>query len=218
MNRRLFIIALLLGAGAVVAVGGMLWQMFSSDQAQRYRNVQRVERAPSRVAVSLDVDYASGPVAHETYRMSDENGHSDASYAVTDRSGTTARFRETVAAYGVSFLFEKLVADGIWELTDRPPRGNTSIRYTTTVAQTVAEEQGRRSATFTDPHYWATTAGRQYQIHLDPNKPVPDLLTLKSTSAADPHYERVVTDIRNFGSPAFKATIRKARERLGLPS
>jgi hypothetical protein len=210
------IVAALIAVGAAVAIAGTLWQLFSRDQEQRIRQVQNVGRSPSYVAVSLTLDRSRGPVARETYAMVDDNGHSVASYAVTDRAGTTARFHETVQGYGVSFLFDRLVADGIWGLTTRPPRGDTSVRYTVSVKQSVQGQEGERTATFTDPHYWATTAGRQFRIHLEKDKPAPDLLTLKSTSIADPHYALVVADFRDFGSPAFKATIRRARSRLGL--
>lgn len=215
MSRR-GILASLIALGAAIAIAGTLWQLFSRDQEQRIRQVHDVERSPSYVAVSLTLDRTTGPVARETYTMVDDNGRSEAAYAVTNRAGTTARFRETVPGYGVSFLFDRLVADGIWGLTTRPARGDTSVRYTVSVKQTVQGQQGERTVTFTDPHYWATTAGRQFRIHLERDKPTPDLLTLRSTSIADPHYAMVVADFRDFGSPTFKATIRQARSRLGL--
>lgn len=215
MTRR-GALARLVAFGAVVAIAGVAWGLFSRDQAARYRAVQNVERAPSRIELDLTLDYASGPVAREAYAMVDADGRSDASYAVTDRGGTTARFHETIAGYGVSFLFDRLVADGIWALTDKPPRGQRSPRYTVSIAQTVAGAHGGRTVTFTDPHYWATTAGRQFHIRLEKDKPVPELLSLQSTGTADPRYAKVVDDFRAFGSPAFKATIRRARSRLGL--
>lgn len=174
--------------------------------------------SPSKVELSMIVDHSGGHVAREAYTMVDDNGRSEAAYAVTDRQGTTARFHETIPGYGVSFLFDRLVADGIWQLTNKPPRGDTSVRFTVAVQQTVGGEHGGRTITFTDPRYWATTAGRQFHIHLDKNKPTPDLLTLDSTSIADPRYAKVVGDFRSFGSPAYKATIRKARMQLGLPT
>jgi hypothetical protein len=215
--RRRGILALLIACAALVAVGGMAWQLFSRDQSARLRAVRDVGRSPSVVDLSLTVDYAGGRVAREAYAMVDDNGNSYATYAVSDRAGSTAHFREPVPGYGVSFLFDRLVADGIWELTDKPPRGDTSARYAVSIAQTVGGQHGGRTVTFTDPHYWATTAGRQFKIHLEKDKPTPDLLTLEGTSIADPRYAKVVADFRAFGSPAFKATIRQARLRLGLP-
>lgn len=212
------IVAWAIAVAAIVAVAGAGRQIFSATQAVRRSEVQSISRSPSSIRLTLRLDYERGPVQEESYAMVDDNGRSDASYAVTDRHGTTARFHETIAGYGVSFLFDRLVSDGIWEVTDRPPRGDTTIRYTVAVDQTVQDQHGMRTITFTDPHYWATTAGRQYQIHLDKGKPVPDLLTLGSTSVADPRYERIVGDFRSFGSAKFKATIRTARERLGLPA
>jgi hypothetical protein len=215
MHPRL--VAALIVVAVLVALGGTIWQLTSRDQARRLQSVERIERSPAQLRMSLTIDYAKGPVAREVYTMTDDNGRSNAQYAVTDRSGTTAQFHETIGGYGVSFLFDRLVSDGVWELTDKPPRGDTSIRYTVSVAQTVQGQSGERTITFTDPQYWATTAGRQFHIHLDPKKPVPDLLTLSSTSTADPRYARVVGDFLQFGSPTFKATIRRARSRLGLP-
>lgn len=212
------VVAWAITLAAIVAVVGAGYQIFSANQAARRTAVGNIARSPSTIRLTLRIDYEHGPVQEESYSMIDDNGRSDASYAVTDRQGTTARFHETIAGYGVSFLFDRLVADGIWELTDKPPRGDSTIRYTVSIAQTVQDQHGTRTITFTDPQYWATTAGRQYQIHLDKSKPVPDLLTLGSTSVADPRYQQVVEAFRSFGSPKFKATIRTARKRLGLPA
>jgi hypothetical protein len=212
------IVAWLIGIAVVAAIAGAGRELFSHTQAARFQEVRSVARSPSDIRLSMTVDYTRGPVARERYTMIDHDGNSDASYAVTDRAGTIARFHESSHGYDVSFLFDRLVADGIWELTDKPPAGDTSIRYTVRVAQIAQNQHGARVFSFSDPHYWATTAGRQYHIHLDPKQPTPDLLKLASTAIADPRYERVVADFRSFGSPKFQATIRKARERLGLPS
>ncbi len=64
---------------------------------------------------------------------------------------------------------------------------------------------------FTDPHYWATTAGHQYEIQLSKNSPTPDLTKLKSTSLADPRYLNIVQAFRNFGPPSFRQKIAQAQ-------
>lgn len=215
MNGRWITGLVLAGAALAIGIGGL--QLFSQSESRRFNEVKAMASSPSAFNVELKIDYARGRVAEEIYAMSDRNGVSVASYAVTDRSGTTARFHEDLGGYEVSFLFGKLVQDGIWDLSSQPPRGDPTIRYAISVNQTAQEQHGSRSFTFTDPHWWATTAGRQYSIHLDKDKPVPDLLQLSSTSLAEPRYERLVDDFRAFGSPQFKATIQTARRRLGLP-
>jgi hypothetical protein len=216
MGSNRWLITLIVASAAVaLAIGGL--QLFSSNEAQRFNQVRAMGSSPADLEMRLHIAYTRGRVAAEDYVMGDRNGVSLASYAVTDRTGTTARFHEDLTGFDVSFLFDKLVQDGIWDLTDRPARGNTSITYTVTVNQTAQEQQGGHTFSFTDPHYWATTAGRQYTIHLDKNKPVPDLLRLSSTTFAEPRYERLVADFRAFGSVKFKATIRQARAKLGLP-
>jgi hypothetical protein len=146
--------------------------------------------------------------------MQNLNGVSSAAYAVTDRKGTIARFNEPMSGYDVTFLFDKLVQDGIWDLHTRPPRGKQRDIHAVTIAQVADKASGQHHFEFTDPHYIATSAGREYHIHLDPNKPVPDLLTLESTSTADPRYQLIVNDFEQFGTPRFKATIVAAREKL----
>jgi hypothetical protein len=83
-----------------------------------------------------------------------------------------------------------------------------------TIEQVADTQSGSHHFAFTDPRYLATEAGREYHIHLDPNKPVPDLLTLQSTSTADPRYQEIVDDFEQFGPPSFKRTIVAAREKL----
>jgi hypothetical protein len=100
----------------------------------------------------------------------------------------------------------------VWQLTNRPPRGNTDVRYTLYVHEIANRRQGSRTITFTDPHYWAVTAGRQYSIHLSPNSPTPDLLKLKSTSLADPRFEKIVQAFRSFGPPSFRQKILQAQQ------
>jgi hypothetical protein len=163
----------------------------------------------------MTVRYARGTIAREEYRMNDSNGLSSAVYRVTGRSGMRVRIESLPRAeYDVSFLFGRVVRDGIWELPEAPPRGDTSVRYEITVAQSIDGGHGAHTIRFTDPHYWATTAGRMYHIRLDKNNPAPDFLLLRSTSALEPRYERVVQDIRSFGSDAFQAQVASARARL----
>ncbi|HTV74025.1 MAG TPA: hypothetical protein VME66_10000 [Candidatus Acidoferrales bacterium] len=217
MSRRSFATTFILIAVAVGVVTG--WLLFGKGEADRYGVVQRVLQAPSAIRLSLVVRHAKGPIVEEDYRMADLNGVSSATYRAVGSNGLTIRVeslpRET---YDVSFLFEKTVQDGIWELRSKPPRGDTSTQYTITVYQLTDNEHGTHTMTFTDPHYWATTGGRQFHIHLDRNKPVPDLLFMKSTALVEPRYGLLVDDFRQFGSAPFRAKIAAAQARLRAAS
>jgi hypothetical protein len=94
---------------------------------------------------------------------------------------------------------------------NKPPVGNTDIHYTLHIFQVADNKHGQRTILFTDPHYWAVTAGRQYQIQLSPNSPTPDLTKLKSTTLADPRYEKIVQAFRNFGPPSFRQKVAHAQ-------
>ena len=187
--------------------------MFAASESTRYVATQRVAQSYSAIHLRFIVTHTTGSIAREVYAMQNINGHSQASYAVTDRNGTTARFLQPLKGYDVTFLFERLVADGLWDLTTKAPRGDLSRGYDVRVEQAVGSRSGSREYHFTDPHYWATTGGQQFRIHLDPNKPVPDLLTLKSTSIAEPRYERIVADFTSFSPPRFRETVARARMR-----
>ena len=112
----------------------------------------------------------------------------------------------TTREYGgdVAYLFGQTVQDGYWDLGDQPPRGDTSTQYTISVKQLVDGQHGEHQFTFTDPQYWATTGGHQFHITLDRNKPVPDLVSMKSTVIVEPRYGKLVDDILEFGSPGFR--------------
>ncbi|MBV9647715.1 MAG: hypothetical protein JO043_09650 [Candidatus Eremiobacteraeota bacterium] len=111
-------------------------------------------------------------------------------------------------------LFGEAYQDGIWELTEAPPRGDVTVRYSIFVSQLEAGQHGEHHFSFTDPRYWATTGGQQFHIRLERNKPVPNLVQLKSTTIAEPRYQRLVNDFRNFGSAPFRAAIDAQRAKL----
>jgi hypothetical protein len=200
----------------IVALGAVIgWRMFAHSEAGRYRAVQQVRRQQSVFHLRETIAHLRGPIAREEWRLDNVNGVSSASYSAENRAGTRiAKFTAPIGGYEVTFAFEKLVQDGIWQLTNRPYRGNVDDAYTISIEQQIGNQSGSRTFTFTDPHYLATTAGRQYEIHLDKNKPVPDLLTLQSTSTADPRYQKVVGDFASFGPPSFRATVASARKKL----
>jgi hypothetical protein len=199
---------------AVIAVIGGI-RIFAKSEGQRYTEVQRVLSAPSRIDLDLSVSYPQGPIAQEDYHLVDADGDSIATYSVTDRKGDRAHFNEEIHGYGVSFAFEKLVQDGIWQITSKPARGRNEPIYTVFVKQTVQREHGSRKVSFSDPEYWARA--REFHLTLDRSKATPDeadLIKLEASTNPDARYLKVVDDFRAFGSPAFKATIATARKKL----
>jgi hypothetical protein len=197
----------------VVLVAG--WRLFYAAESQRFHDATGVLKQRSELHLVQTVTHEKGPIASEEWRLDNVDGKSTAAYSAQNRAGTrVAKFSEPVTGYDVTFAFEKLVQDGIWELQTRPLKGNTADVYTMRVAQVVGPRSGSHKFTFADPHYLATTAGRQYEIHLDKNKPVPDLVTLQSTSTADDRYAKVVSDFAAFSPPRFKKTVAAAREKL----
>jgi hypothetical protein len=204
----------------VVMVVGLIagWRLFWPSETQRYQAVKTVRQQRSEIHLSQAVVHAKGPIAREELRLDNVEGKSTASYTVADRKGYVAHFSQPIQGYDVTFAFDLLVRDGIWQL-QRPTQfhGNTNEIYTVAISQAAGSREGRHSFTFADPHYLATTAGRQYEIHLDKTKPVPseaDLLRLKSTSLADPRYQKIVDDFATFGPPRFKQTVAAARAKL----
>jgi hypothetical protein len=191
------------------------WRLFYAAESQRYRDVKTVRAQRSELHFSETVLHRKGPIAREEWSLDNVNGKSTAAYVAQNRAGTRlAKFSEPIEGYDVTFAFEALVRDGIWELQSRPLHGNTDDIYEIRVAQVAGDRSGRHRFVFADPHYLATTAGREYNIHLDRNKPVPNLITLNSSSSADGRYQKVVDDFRSFGPPRFKKTVAAAREKL----
>ena len=199
-----------------VAIAGILlgWLIFAGNESQRHARVHAVRVSHSELHVALVIAYAAGPIERESWSVGDVDGRSSAGYAVTDRNGRTVRVDARMQNSEVPFLFDAVVRDGIWQAPSRPQRGETSEHYTVTVSQKVGAAGGARTFTFTDPHYWAVTAGREYHIVLDRGKPVPDVLKLRGTSLADPRYLAIVSDIEAFGSPRFRAAEERARSSL----
>jgi hypothetical protein len=200
---------------AIFAITG--WRLYARNEAARFHAVDAVRTSKSYIRLTMRVVYPSGPIATEEYRLVDDDGRSQATYRVGDRKGTVATFDEIIRGYDVSFAFDKIVRDGIWELDSKRTRTSADTRYSVSIEQTAQGQSGHRTVSFSDPKYWAVAAGRQYHITLDPKKPTPseaDLLQLESTSVADPRYLKIVDDFISFGSPAFHRTIASARAKL----
>jgi hypothetical protein len=197
-----------------------LFMVYRSDfnrEVAKEKEVQALKKCPSEIYVRMLVQYDKPPIYQEEYRMQDINGVSSASYRIRSFAGKEVTIevpprQET----DVSFFFGRLVQDGIWNLVNKPPRGHTNPTYTLYVKQKIDCKQGDRTITFTDPHYWATTAGHQFHIDLSKGSPkdATDLLRLQSTAEADPHYQTLVNDFRAFGPDTFRAKVDAARTAL----
>ena len=179
---------------------------------QNKPQLHNVRNSRSVLDLSMDIKYAAPPIYEEQYHMRNNNGVSTAQYRIQGYSGKVVTITlPPDKTYAVTFFFEEVVQDGIWQLMSKPPTGNTDARYTLHIFQVADNKQGQRTVMFTDPHYWATTAGRQYQIVLSKNSPTPDLTKLNSTTLADPRYQQIVRAFRNFGPPSFRQKVANAQ-------
>lgn len=179
---------------------------------QHKREVTKVAEGASVLDLSLTMKYDKPPIYLEQYTMRNDNGISSAQYRIQGYSGKVVTITlPPDKTYTVTFFFEQVVQDGIWQLVNKPDAGDTGIHYTLHIHQVAGTRQGSRTITFTDPHYWAVQAGREYHIQLSPNSPTPDLTKLQSTTLADPRFEKIVQEFRTFGSDAFRAKIKQAQ-------
>ena len=198
----------------VMAIVG--FRFYQHTEFTRLGSVQKVIDQPSALYARMTISYEKGPIYQEEWNMSDVEGVSTYSYAIRTYAGKQISISQKTphAMTDVSYFFGRLVQDGVWELTNKAPRGDASPRYTVYVKQLADFKQGDRTVTFTDPHYWATTAGRQFQIDLRKTNPK-DLLKLSSSALADPRYQQIVEDFRAFGPPEFHTRIAAARVQAG---
>jgi hypothetical protein len=179
---------------------------------QHKREVTNVAQGASVLDLSLMMKYEKPPIYLEQYTMHNDNGVSTASYKIQGFSGKVVTITlPPEKTYTVTFFFEEVVQDGIWQLVNKPDIGDTSVHYTLYIHQVAGNRSGSRTITFTDPHFWAVQAGREYHIELSPNSPTPDLTKLQSSALADPRYEKIVRAFREFGTPAFKQKIAQAQ-------
>ncbi len=200
----------------LVIVAGLVagWRIYGPGEMGRFAPVRRAQSAPSGLYARMTIRYPKPPIYEEAYRMQDVDGVSSFEYRVRGYGCAQITIKAPAGPmFDVSFFFGRLDQDGIWQLVNRPPRPNPDAYYTVYVKQVADFKQGDRTVTFTDPHYWATTAGRQYQIDLSKQNPN-DLLHMQSTQLADPAYQTIVADFRNFGPPEFRANVAKARARV----
>jgi len=194
-----------------IAIGVVGWQVDS----YRYHLQPGVKAksAPSELYARMSIRYANPPIYEEDYAMQDVEGVSTFQYRIRSYNCREITVKAPAAKVtDVSFFFGGLDQDGIWQLVNRAPLKGATAFYTVYVKQLADYKQGERTVTFTDPHYWAVTAGRQYSIDLSKQSPN-DLLKMQSTAVADPRYEQIVKDFREFGPDEFRANVAAAQAR-----
>lgn len=210
---RRFPIEILIVVLAVVMLA-LGWRIYGAGEMGRFGPAIHAQKAPSELYARMLVRYPKPPIAQEEYRMSDIEGVSTFSYRVRGYKGHQITVTAPAArVYDVSFFVGRLDQDGIWQLVNRPPLPEPDAYYTIYVKQLADYQRGERTVTFTNPQYWATKAGRQFEIDLSKGVPS-DLLHMSSTQAVDPRYEQIVTDFRNFGPDEFRHNVEVAQARL----
>ncbi len=210
MRRRFPFVEVGIIALAIIGVIAIFVVNYPYEK-QRAADVAKKQACPSQIYARLLIRYDKPPIYEEEYRMQDIEGTSSFDYRIRSYDGKQV----TISApqrivYDVSFFYGRIDQEGVWQLTDQPPRGNTDVHYTIYVKQLVECKQGERTITFTDPHFWATTAGRQYSLDLSKQSPK-DLLKMNSMALADPRYEQIVNEFRTFGPESFRAKIAAAQ-------
>lgn len=197
-----------------VVMLAMGWRIYGAGEMGRFGPAIHAQRAPSQLYARMTVRYTKPPVYEEEYRMSDVEGVSTYDYRIRGYQGHEITVTAPSArVYDVSFFFGKLGQDGIWQLDDKPPLPNTRAHYTVFVKQLADYQHGERTVSFTNPHYWATKGGRQFQIDLSKGVPS-DLLHMQSTQVSDRRYEEIVTDFLDFGPEEFRRNVEVAQARI----
>lgn len=210
--RRFPIEVLIVVVAIVMLVLG--WRIYGPGEMGRYGPVIHAQKAPSELYARLTIRYPHPPIYEETYDMSDVEGVSKFQYRIRGYAGREIIITAPPArVYDVSFFFGRLEQDGIWQLVNRPPLPEPDAFYTVFVKQLADYKQGERTVTFTNPEYWATKAGRQFEIDLSKGVPK-DLLRIASTQSADPRYLQIVRDFRAFGPDEFRRNVAHAQARV----
>jgi hypothetical protein len=190
------------------------WRIYGAGEMGRFGPAIHAQKAPSELYARMLVRYANAPVYEEEYRMSDVEGVSKFDYRIRGVKGHEITVTAPPArVYDVSFFFGRLVQDGVWQLVDKPPLPKAGARYTVFVKQLADYQHGQRTVTFTDPQYWASKAGQQFQIDLSQGVPK-NLVYVMSRQTGDTHYQQIVTDFRNFGPDEFRHNVAAAQARI----
>jgi len=210
--RRFPIGLFIIAVSAVMLVLG--WRIYGPGEMGRFAPAIHAQHAPSELYASMTIKYPKPPIYQEAYRMSDVEGVSRFQYEIRGYNGHVITVKAPAArVYDVSFFVGKLDQDGIWQLVDKPPLPDPDAYYTVFVKQLADYRQGQRTVTFTNPQYWATKAGRQFNIDLSKGVPK-DLLRLASSQTAEPRFAEIVNDFRQFGPDEFRRNVAAAQARI----
>jgi len=202
-----------------LAIAGYLF--FLKPYMRDASKIDEVLNARSTWEVSMQAYLLHGPIASETYRISNNNGAVKFFFSATDRDGTlTKQFDVPLSGPSGTFLFEQLRADGIWELDDKAMLPEPREEYVVEVAQTLGNEGGSRAFGFSDPHYWATTKSEEFQLRM-PAKSMKKLNVSRVGSSGrtlrDPRYLKVVSEIKGFGPQSVLQAEELIRSELSAP-
>jgi hypothetical protein len=190
------------------------WRIYGFGEMGRFGPAIHAQKAPSRLYARMWVRYVKPPIYEEEYRMSDIEGVSTFDYRVRGFKGHEITVTAPPArVYDVSFFFGKLDQDGIWQLVNKPPLPNADAHYTVYVKQLADYKQGERTVTFTNPAYWASKSGQQFEIDLSKGIPK-DLVRIESEQSGAAVYQEIVTDFRSFGPDEFRRNIQAAQARI----
>ncbi|MGB8908452.1 MAG: hypothetical protein WCC84_06855 [Candidatus Cybelea sp.] len=210
--RRFPIEILIIVLSAVMLILG--WRIYGAGEMGRFGPAIHAQKAPSALYARMTVKYVKPPIYQEEYRMADVEGVSSFVYRIRGTKGHEITVTAPPArVYDVSFFFGRLTQDGIWQLVNREPLPNADAHYTIFVRQVVDYQHGERTVTFTNPEHWATKSERQFEIDLSKGVPS-DLLHMQSTQVADPRYQQIVNDFRNFGPDEFRHNVEVAQARI----
>jgi len=210
--RRFPIEILIVVVSIVMLILG--WRIYGAGEMGRFGPAIHAQKAPSELHARLLIHYPKPPIYEEEYLTSDVEGVSTFAYRIRGYNGREITVKAPAArVYDVSFFFGKLEQDGIWQLVNKPALPDADAEYTVYVKQLADYKKGERTVTFTSPKYWATKAGRQFEIDLSKGVPS-DLLRIQSTEVADPRYLEIVNDFRAFGPDEFRHNVENARSRI----
>jgi hypothetical protein len=201
---------LVLGICALLVIA--TWFVFVQPYLARERAVNQVLNERSTWTVTMQQYLHQGPLSEQTYRINNNDGKVDMFYSATNRDGSiTKQFNVPLAGPQATFLFEALRAEGIWGLQDKPVLPHPKDEYIFEVAQTLGDEGGQRAFGFSDPEFWATTKGSEYPLNMkDPNHPI----GVTSRPLRDPHYQKIVQLVEQFGPPSVQEAQNTIRTEL----